>query len=232
MADIPKASGGKPTPHTSGGSGIEMSTLLIIIIVLALVSYVSTHITPVSLDTLSSGDAFSGIWSFIHGKTIESPSVQSALLTVYNTAMVVGVVLFVGFVVMMLRSSKLHHHEHKKYAPVHVEETEAKGRLIQWQFVLDHINSENPAEWKLGILEADNMLDEILEAEGYTGATVAEKLKSMNRKRLTAYDELWDAHKLRNQIAHGGAIEMDLSKKVARDTITNFGKAFKELGYI
>jgi len=54
----------------------------------------------------------------------------------------------------------------------------------------------------------------------------------MSRTKIASYDDIWEAHKVRNEIAHGGAIEMDLSKKMARDIIAKFGNAFKELGYL
>ncbi len=76
------------------------------------------------------------------------------------------------------------------------------------------------------------MLDEILEDQGYVGETVAEKLKLMTPSRIGSYDDVWDAHKVRNQIAHGGAIDMELTKKTARDTIAKFENAFKDLGYL
>jgi hypothetical protein len=54
----------------------------------------------------------------------------------------------------------------------------------------------------------------------------------MSRTKIASYDDVWEAHKLRNQIAHGGAIDMDLTKKMARDAVTKFGNAFKDLGYL
>ena len=104
--------------------------------------------------------------------------------------------------------------------------------MVQWQVVLNHLNAETPAEWKLAILEADNMLDEILEAEGYRGESIGDRLKAMDPGSLRSYSDVWEAHKVRNRIAHEGAATMDFSKKEARDTIGKFEKVFKELGYI
>jgi hypothetical protein len=98
--------------------------------------------------------------------------------------------------------------------------------------VLNHANAENPAEWKIAILEADNMLDQILEAEGCRGDSVGEKLKAMDPTDLLSYSDAWEAHKVRNQIAHESAVTMNLSKKTIRETIGKFEKVFKEFGYI
>ncbi len=203
-----------------------------VVVGLAILIYVGTNITSVTVDTVSSGSVFTELWLFLQDKVTSIPIVSGLFLWLKNFSIVLSALFFVGIVWLIVRAREVHHREHEKYAPVLIEETEAKGRMIQWQVVLNHVNSESPAEWKLGILEADNMLDEILEDQGYLGETVADKLKAMSPSRITSYQELWEAHKVRNEIAHGGAIEMELSKKTARDTITNFGKAFKELGYI
>lgn len=193
--------------------------------------YVSEHITPITLDTVSSGEAVANISSYAKAQVNLAPLVNF-VVALRPFLGLLGVVLLAGIFFAKIKGNEVHHHEHEQYAPIPVAETIAKAKATQWQFVLDHVNSENPAEWKLAILEADNMLDEILEEEGYAGETVAEKLKTMSPGRIASYEELWEAHKVRNQIAHGGAIDMDLSKKLARDTVARFGNAFKDLGYI
>lgn len=205
---------------------------LLIIAAIGVLIFINVKITPITVDTVSSGSIFTELWLFLQGKATSVSAVNTIFLWLKNFLIVLSVLFFAGIVWVNLRSREVHHAEHEKYAPVIVEEVEAKGRMIQWQVVLNHVNSESPAEWKIGILEADNMLDEILEDQGYVGETVADKLKTMNPSRITSYQELWNAHKVRNEIAHGGAIDMELSKKTARDTVANFGKAFKELGYI
>lgn len=191
--------------------------------------YISTNITPITFDTVTSGDASSGILSFL-GVGSKLTAIQTFILSFRNSLGVLAIVLLAGIFWTSLKIRDIHHAEHKKYEPIHVEEIIAKGKTVQWQTVLDLVNSENPAEWKLAILEADNMLDEILEEQGYLGETLADKLKAMTPTRIASYNEIWEAHKVRNQIAHGGAVEMDLTKKMARDAVVQFGNAFKELG--
>lgn len=202
----------------------------IIVVVIALLMYVSTHITPVNLDTVSSGEAPLKVLSFF-GFDAKLTAIQTFALSLRNTLVVFGTFFLAGIFWTAIKIREIHHKEHERYEPVHVEEIEAKAKLIQWQVVLDHVNSESPAEWKLAILEADSMLDEILDFEGYQGESVGEKLKSMDPLDLPSYSDAWEAHKVRNQIAHEGAT-MDFSKKIARDTITKYGKVFKDFGHI
>lgn len=205
---------------------------LIIVGLIVLVTYIGSNITPVTVETVSSGTAFQGIVKYVL-MYIESitPS-RASFMWLEITLVVFALVFFALTIWFALRAQEIHREEDEKYAPIHVEEIEAKEKLVQWQVVLNHVNSESTAEWKLGILEADNMLDEILELEGYQGESIGEKLKAMDPADLASYSDAWEAHKVRNQIAHEGAASMDLSKKLARDTILKFEKVFKELGYI
>lgn len=202
-----------------------------IVFVVALIIYISTNITPITIDTVFSGEAPFLILSILFGN-IEISVIQNYLLSFQNVLAVLGIVFLMGSFWATLKIREIHHINHEKYKPVINEQTSANEKLIQWQVVLDHANSENPAEWKIAILEADNILDEVLEDQGYLGETVADKLKAMSRTRITSYDAVWEAHKLRNEIAHGGAIDMELSKKMVRDTIAKFENAFRELGYL
>lgn len=209
----------------------EMTRDLAIVAGIVLIMYVSSHITPVTFGTVASGEATTNLLSFLKGK-VDMSQIQSLLLSIQSILAVVGVIFLAGAFWVTIKIREIHHAEEKKYEPVHIEEIEAKAKLVQWQVVLDHVNSESPAEWKLAILEADSMLDEILDFEGYQGESVGEKLKSMDPLDLPSYSDAWEAHKVRNQIAHEGAATMDFSKKIARDTITKFGKVFKDLGHI
>ena len=210
----------------------ELTRDLAIIAGLGVLMYISANIVPVNVETVTSGSFFEDLFAFLQGKTMSIEVVQAFFFGLEGILSVLALVFFAGIIWLDLRAQKIHHKVRNQYAPIPVEEVEAKGIMVQWQVVLDHINSENPAEWKLAILEADNMLDEILEDQGYVGETVADKLKVMTPSRIASYDDLWDAHKVRNQIAHGGAIDMELTKKTARDTVTKFGNAFKDLGYL
>ncbi|MBI5400680.1 MAG: hypothetical protein HZB12_00995 [Candidatus Yonathbacteria bacterium] len=203
----------------------------IVVIGMVIILYVGNNVTPVTFETVFSGEAPAILLSHIVSGADVS-AIQGVLFSIENILGVLAIVFLAGIFWTMIKIREIHHAEHKKYEPIHVEEITAHGKMIQWKVVLEHVTSENPAEWKLAILEADNMLDEILEDMGYAGDTVAEKLKTMSRTKVASYDNIWEAHKVRNEIAHGGAIDMELTKKTARDTVAKFGNAFKELGYL
>lgn len=95
--------------------------------------------------------------------------------------------------------------------------------------VLTHIASPNPNDWKLAIIEADIILDEELKNQGFVGGSLGERLKSISTTQLSTLNEAWEAHKVRNRIAHEGA-DFVLTKRIAEDTIARYRRVFNELG--
>ena len=93
----------------------------------------------------------------------------------------------------------------------------------------EHLNSNNPNDWKLAIIEADIILDNTLKRQGYAGPTLGDRLKSISPSALSSLDDAWQAHKVRNQIAHAGE-DFVLTQKIARETIVQYERVFQELG--
>ena len=101
----------------------------------------------------------------------------------------------------------------------------------RWEDVQQHITTDNPNDWKLAIIEADVMLEEMLNSAGYAGSSIGDKLKSASPSNFQTLDDAWKAHKVRNQIAHGGA-DFVLTKKLAQETITQYRRVFSEFGVV
>ena len=95
--------------------------------------------------------------------------------------------------------------------------------------VLTHSESNNPNDWKLAIIEADIILDEILKQQGYAGSSLGERLKSIAPSQLESLQDAWEAHKVRNSIAHQGA-DFILTQRLAQETITKYQRVFTEFG--
>lgn len=97
------------------------------------------------------------------------------------------------------------------------------------QDILEHSASENPSDWKLAIIEADIMLDDLLKQRGYIGNSLGERLKSTSSDQLKTLNDAWDAHKIRNRIAHDGA-DFVLTSRIAQETIARYQRVFAEFG--
>lgn len=116
-------------------------------------------------------------------------------------------------------------------APVDDTFAEVKDENKRWQRVVENSNSNNPSDWRLAILEADVMLDDALHKVGYHGDTVGDMLKSINENDMMTLNHAWEAHKVRNRIAHDGST-FDLTERETKRVVALFESVFREMGVI
>jgi hypothetical protein len=100
----------------------------------------------------------------------------------------------------------------------------------KWSVVEAHMASGKETEWRLAILEADNMLADLLRTLPILGKDVGEKLTNANRSNFATLEDAWEAHKVRNRIAHDGS-SFILTEHLARKTISQFRNVFEEFKF-
>lgn len=108
---------------------------------------------------------------------------------------------------------------------------EATAKNEQWEKVVERVNSTNPSDWKLAILEADSMLDDMVRRMGYRGENLGERLKAVEPSDFSNIQSAWEAHKVRNRIAHEGS-EFFLSQREARRIVGLYEAVFREFQFI
>lgn len=101
----------------------------------------------------------------------------------------------------------------------------------KWSKVQELINSANPNDWRVAILEADIMLAEVLDKAGFHGDTIGDQLKTIEKGDMVTLDSAWEAHKIRNEVAHGGN-DFKLNEREAKGTIELYKKVFEEFYHI
>ncbi len=149
-------------------------------------------------------------------------------------AFIVSLLLLFGIIYAFIRANHLGEAEEEYIKKAEEQYQQLYGVRVKnwrWNEVMNHIGGENPNDWKLAIIEADIMLGEALDTAGYAGATIGDKLKSASPRQMQSLDAAWEAHKVRNQIAHSGT-DFVLTKKLAQETITRYKQVFDEFGVI
>ncbi len=111
---------------------------------------------------------------------------------------------------------------------VPVKQMEENAR---WTHIQSLISSYNPSDWRQAIIEADIILEEMLDKMGYDGVTIGDKLKQVERSDFVTLDKAWSAHRVRNDIAHSGSA-FKLTRELAEKTIKDFEQVFREFYYI
>jgi hypothetical protein len=146
--------------------------------------------------------------------------------------------LFMAYVIIysLIRLKQLYGAEAQKLEEAKLADQAAKlgpdtSLNEKWKKVQAHINSNNPSDWRLAILEADIMLDEMLEKMGYQGDTMGEKFRSVDKSDFLTLDLAQEAHGVRNRIAHGGS-DYPLNERDAKRVVDMYKKVFEEFYHI
>ncbi|VAW33331.1 hypothetical protein MNBD_CPR01-566 [hydrothermal vent metagenome] len=121
--------------------------------------------------------------------------------------------------------------EKEKYGPLPKISEDTPHENPRWKQVEELISGENVNDWRQAIIEADIILGEVLTRQGYKGETIGEQLKQIERADFDSLDNAWEAHKVRNMIAHSGSA-FALSETLARRTISHYKKVFHEFEVI
>jgi hypothetical protein len=104
----------------------------------------------------------------------------------------------------------------------------SKSKLRErWDAIRYRLTRSNPSQYKVAILEADALADEILDGIGYAGATMADKLQSVQGGQLETRELLAAAHEVRNQIIHDPHFVLTRDEAMAH--LDHFEKFFDEV---
>lgn len=130
-----------------------------------------------------------------------------------------------------MRLFDLRKREEEFYNTLLVAPSAAGDTSPRWQHIQSLMEGSSKSEWREAITEADIMLDDALARRDYAGEGVGDKLKNIQRGDLATLDDAWEAHKVRNQIAHEGSA-FDLSEELAHRTMQRYESVFRELSAI
>lgn len=118
-----------------------------------------------------------------------------------------------------------HEHEDDMIAGIpHLPTEKEFEKHPRWAIIEGYMASDQEALWRIGILEADNMLHDILRERGTVGEDLGEMLSNSTFKTVQL---AWDAHKIRNRIAHDG-VRFVLTEREAKRAYALYESVFRE----
>lgn len=102
----------------------------------------------------------------------------------------------------------------------------------KWDEIEGLMKLGRPSNFKNAILEADKLLDHVLKLYGYRGQTMGDRMKSLPRDSYSRefFNDMWDAHKVRNEMAHN--INYEVMDFEARQAIGQFKSVLRDLRVI
>ena len=113
--------------------------------------------------------------------------------------------------------------------------TKTGGRLATdkyqaaWLTIQHSLEQHNAASWQLAVMNADKLLDQALRERHVRGKTMGERMKAADKQWHNA-NQLWAAHKVRNQLAH--ETNATITYDTAVRSLAAFRQGLKDLGAI
>ena len=100
----------------------------------------------------------------------------------------------------------------------------------KWQKIQQRLKTANEAEYKLAIIEADGMLNDILLRMNFRGETLGDRLKTLTSTIIPNLDDVWKAHQTRNNVVHDPDYRLTLHE--AQKTLLVYQTTFTNLDLI
>lgn len=223
MADDKKKPAAAPSPFHKH----HLQETMLFLLVLLLLGGIITRLTYYfqGYDTTP----FSSIWDYIVAWFRWFWSVWK----VVAVFVALGLVGWVVYSYTKLRALRKEDEKIYGTAPVDefLEKMPARAQNEKWVHVLELMNSSNPSDWRLAIIEGDVMLEELLKTLQLPGDSVGDKLKAVEPSDMLTLDAAWEAHKVRNRIAHSGS-DFELNERETKRVLALFESVFKEFEII
>lgn len=78
-----------------------------------------------------------------------------------------------------------------------------KNKLrVKWAKVKSKLESKNESDYKVAIIEADNIIDDLIARMNYKGENMGERLDNITPGQIENIEDLRKAHEVRNRIIH------------------------------
>jgi len=158
---------------------------------------------------------------------LTSVNFDAVILILKITSWLISILLMWMIIVLLKRSDAAWWMKERVFA---AEFAYGKTASQRWNEIKARLRKGDEANLKLAVIEADNLIGEILKRMGLPGADMAERLKQIEIQEVKNVDKIWATHKIRNQIVHEP--NFHLTQEEAETAVGNIEEALKELEYL
>lgn len=147
-----------------------------------------------------------------------------------NVSLLLAIIVLSALTYGLLRKSAKTSQKRHPYTGQKVEthgEVYDLGRVAPKWVEIQTMLKNGPSGLRSALFEADKLLDYVMQAKGFSGTTMGERLKSGGNK-FSRLDDIWAAHKLRNQFAH--SLDHDLVAPQVVKAVQDLGQGLRDLG--
>ena len=170
---------------------------------------------------------FFGIKDFIY--LISSSQLQDMLFPIKLIFIFFTIFYFVAVVYFMLNSSWLQYKFLEDVTEFFLWQSYGQRQMQkQWDKIVKRTESGAESDYKLAIIDADDLLEEVLDNRGYDGDTFEEALKEAGKLISDIVDDVLRAHNVRNSIVYNPDYKITASE--AKKILDIYESAVKGIG--
>ncbi|MDP3784799.1 MAG: hypothetical protein Q8R12_01850 [bacterium] len=97
----------------------------------------------------------------------------------------------------------------------------------RWEEIMARFEMDTESDWRLAVIEADGLVDDIFKRIGFQGETLGERIASVSSQELSSLAELREAHQIRNRLVHTPGYK--ITKQDAERSLQRYRKVLEEL---
>jgi len=153
-----------------------------------------------------------------------------SLPVIETIAILISALLFAGVVVIIVKIGWLSYRVNRFRNVVLRTDMSKKDAQKAWDNVQKHFFAGNDNDLKIAVMDADNVMNDALRYAGIRGANLGERLKNIKKGQMPNLEDVWAAHKLRNEIAHETNFKM--KRDTAERALDTYATALKNLGVL
>ena len=90
----------------------------------------------------------------------------------------------------------------------------------KWNALRKILESGKESEWKIMIIQADEMIFQLIRKLGYKGNNMGEVLENVQPGHIDGIEKVKEAHEIRNRIVHEEGLKLELEE--AREIMNKF----------
>jgi len=132
-----------------------------------------------------------------------SPELQEKLLVVKIIFIFISLALLVMIFIFSLRTQYFKFRFLEDWVEFFTFQAYGKGKIAKiWRRIRKRVKGVRETEYKLAIIEADDLLDDILGKMGFPGKTLKEKLEKVTPSIISNLEQLKEVRKIRDEVLH------------------------------
>ncbi|MDD5547315.1 MAG: hypothetical protein PHN74_00180 [Candidatus Pacebacteria bacterium] len=138
---------------------------------------------------------------------------------------------FLALIIYMAGKTRYLNMKIENYMDVAGKKNLSKRRSLKaWEQVKKRVSSADQQNWKLAIIEADKILNEVLKVSGYLGDNLGPKLNLLTVAQLSNLEDIKRVHKIRDRVATEPDFAM--TQQEAIDILKIYKKSLVELNLL